>query len=121
MVRRLSGRDISPEWALALKVENLKTYHLSPCDVALREQVDAAFQNVLDRWGRIDILDNNACFAVFIIGPGKVRTIGVQAGVCQPVAFYGMREEEFLRLHRGADTHRRGGWSRVLDSGGFAG
>ncbi len=62
---RVAGLDISGDRAPALQAEFLESYYFSPCDVTNREQVNAAVQAVLDRWGRIDILVNNACLAVF--------------------------------------------------------
>lgn len=62
---RVVGLDISSDRASALQSEYLESYHFSPCDVTNREQVDAVVQHVIDSWGGIDILVNNACLAVF--------------------------------------------------------
>ena len=45
-----------------------------PCDVTSKEDVEAMVQLVLDRFGRIDILINNA--GIIQVGPFEVMTIG---------------------------------------------
>lgn len=62
---RVVGLDISSDRASALQSEYLESYRFFPCDVTNREQVDASVQHVIDSWGGIDILVNNACLAVF--------------------------------------------------------
>lgn len=50
---------------LDLSVENLPADGAFVCDVTDSERVRATVECIIDRWGRIDILVNNACLAVF--------------------------------------------------------
>lgn len=62
---RVAGLDLS--------VENLSDMTGIVCDVTAPEQVEAAVAQVVAQWGRVDILVNNACRAVF--APFEERTV----------------------------------------------
>jgi len=47
---------------LATASEQLRPY---PCDVTDRQRVAQVAADVLERWGRVDVLVNNACIALF--------------------------------------------------------
>ena len=57
--------------ALDLETSNLLQAHpnLLPfrCDVTCPEQIQSVVDEVLSKWGRVDILINNACLALFIL------------------------------------------------------
>lgn len=63
--------------AIDLSLENLDPLHRSllpfRCDVTQPEQIRSAVDEVLSRWGGIDVLINNACLALFI--PFEQRTL----------------------------------------------
>lgn len=59
--------------ALDLSTENLSNITAFVCDVADPGQVEAAITQVVEQWGRIDVLVNNACLAVF--SPFEQKTI----------------------------------------------
>lgn len=56
--------------ALDLATDNLNqpSPKLLPfrCDVTCREQIQSVIDEVLSKWGRVDVLINNACLALFI-------------------------------------------------------
>lgn len=56
--------------ALDLSVENLNPTHLNllpfRCDVTSPQQIQATIDEILRKWGRVDVLINNACLALFI-------------------------------------------------------
>lgn len=52
--------------ALDLSTENLSDITSFVCDVTDPEQVKATITQVVERWGRIDVLVNNACLAIFL-------------------------------------------------------
>lgn len=57
--------------ALDLETDNLASHshpNLLPfrCDVTRPQQIQSAVDEVLDKWGGVDILINNACLALFI-------------------------------------------------------
>lgn len=59
---------------LDLTGENLNGLWYLECDVTDPRQVEVAVKAVVNRWGRIDVLVNNACLAVF--GPFEERDPG---------------------------------------------
>lgn len=63
--------------ALDLEIDNLdpSQHRLLPfrCDVTQPQQVQSAIDVVVRQWGRIDVLINNACLALFI--PFEQRTL----------------------------------------------
>lgn len=50
---------------LDLSVENLPAEHSFICDVTDLGRVERVIGQVVERWGRIDVLVNNACLAIF--------------------------------------------------------
>jgi NAD(P)-dependent dehydrogenase (short-subunit alcohol dehydrogenase family) len=60
---RVAGLDLSGE--------NLTGIKFLQCDVTDRAQVEASVAAILAEWGRIDILVNNACLALFAPFEGK--------------------------------------------------
>jgi NAD(P)-dependent dehydrogenase (short-subunit alcohol dehydrogenase family) len=50
---------------LDLSVENLPTERSFVCDVTDPRQVERVIKQTVETWGRIDVLVNNACLAVF--------------------------------------------------------
>jgi NAD(P)-dependent dehydrogenase (short-subunit alcohol dehydrogenase family) len=50
---------------LDLATENLDDIPAFICDVTQPEQVERTVESIIDRWGRIDVLINNACLAIF--------------------------------------------------------
>lgn len=56
------GRRVA---ALDLGVENLSGVEAFICDITDPGQVEAAVARVVEKWGRVDVLVNNACLALF--------------------------------------------------------
>ena len=56
------GRRVA---CLDLAGDNLAGLRFIPCDVPVPAEVEAAIEAVVRDWGRIDVLVNNACLAVF--------------------------------------------------------
>ena len=56
------GRRVA---CLDLAGDQLEGLRFLPCDVTVRAEVEAAIETVVRDWGRIDVLVNNACLAVF--------------------------------------------------------
>jgi NAD(P)-dependent dehydrogenase (short-subunit alcohol dehydrogenase family) len=56
--------------ALDLEINNLDQAHPSllpfRCDVTQPQQIQAVVDEVLSKWGKVDVLINNACLALFI-------------------------------------------------------
>lgn len=59
--------------ALDLSTENLLDTTALVCDVTDPAQVEAAITHVVNKWGRIDVLVNNACLAAF--APFEQKTL----------------------------------------------
>lgn len=55
--RRVAGFD--------LEVDNLSGIEAFVCDITDAGQVEEAVARVVEKWGRIDVLVNNACVAIF--------------------------------------------------------
>ena len=51
--------------ALDLSTENLNGIDSFVCDVADPEQVKSTIRQIIEKWGRVDVLVNNACLALF--------------------------------------------------------
>ena len=69
----VAGLDIAVENLQALAQAVPERVLALPCDVTSEAQVKAACENVMARWGRIDVLVNNACLSVY--EPFEQRTI----------------------------------------------
>ncbi len=63
--RRVAGLDISGESLAALQEAHPDCFLPLRCDVTADAQVNAAVEAVVARWGRVDVLVNNACLAIF--------------------------------------------------------
>lgn len=61
----VAGIDLSGDNFETLCEEQPERFCFFHCDVADRVDVDAAIHGVIERWGQIDILVNNACLAIF--------------------------------------------------------
>ena len=70
---RVAGLDVEGEHVEALRGMYPERVRWFECDVTLDEDVEAAVEGVLDEWGRIDRLVNNA--AVFTFAPFADQTI----------------------------------------------
>ncbi len=62
---RVAGLDVSPGRLRALQGDSGETLLILRCDVTDEAQVKQAVSAVADAWGRIDVLVNNACLAIF--------------------------------------------------------
>ncbi|HEC34284.1 MAG TPA: SDR family NAD(P)-dependent oxidoreductase [Chloroflexi bacterium] len=62
---RVAGFDLSGENLAALQETYPDRLLFWRCDVTDEAQVEAAVEAVVQRWGRIDVLVNNACLAIF--------------------------------------------------------
>ncbi len=62
---RVAGLDLSGENLSALQDSYPDLLRFYQCDVTDETQVNAAVASVIQEWGRIDILVNNACLAIF--------------------------------------------------------
>ena len=62
---RVAGFDLSGENLAALQETYPNRLLFWRCDVTDEAQVEAAVEAVVQRWGRIDVLVNNACLAIF--------------------------------------------------------
>ncbi|MHB9145647.1 MAG: SDR family NAD(P)-dependent oxidoreductase [Symbiobacteriia bacterium] len=62
---RVATCDLTGDNLHDLEATNPERLLYVPCDVTADEQVAAFISEVLRRWGRIDILVNNACLALF--------------------------------------------------------
>jgi len=62
---RVAGLDLSAENLAALQEMYPDRLLFRRCDVTDDAQVKAAVEAVAERWGRIDVLVNNACLAIF--------------------------------------------------------
>jgi len=60
--------------ALDLSTENLNGIDSFVCDVADPEQVKSTIRQIIEKWGRVDVLVNNACLALF--SPFEEKTPG---------------------------------------------
>lgn len=58
----LAGERVA---CIDLSGEHLSGLFFLPCDVTDISQVNSSVASIIDRWGRVDILVNNACLAVF--------------------------------------------------------
>lgn len=70
---RVACLDVNRDGLDALAEVAPERVHVTECDVAEDDVVEAAVEGVLDRWGRIDVLVNNA--AVFDFGLFADRTL----------------------------------------------
>lgn len=59
--------------AIDLSTENLSDKYAFICDVTDFDQVKTTMTQIVEKWGRIDVLVNNACLAVF--SPFEQRTV----------------------------------------------
>ena len=64
LTRALAERGHGPV-GLDLNVDNLDGLPAFVCDVTDVVQVETVTRRIVDEWGRIDVLVNNACLAVF--------------------------------------------------------
>lgn len=62
---RVAALDLKGDRLLGLDTDYGNTFQFIRCDVSDDPEVQQAVEFVLDSWGRIDILVNNACLAVF--------------------------------------------------------
>jgi len=62
---RVAGFDLSGENLAALQETYPDRLLFWRCDVTDEAQVEAAVEAVVQRWGRIDVLVNNACLTIF--------------------------------------------------------
>lgn len=62
---RVAALDLSTENLEASRAAHPDPLSLHGCDVSDEEQVRAAVEAVIQRWGRIDIVVNNAALAIF--------------------------------------------------------
>ncbi|WP_415379176.1 SDR family NAD(P)-dependent oxidoreductase [Halosimplex sp. TS25] len=70
---RVAGLDVNRDGLDSLAEVAPERVHVAECDVTEDADVEAAVDAVLDRWGRIDVLVNNA--AVFDFGLFADRTL----------------------------------------------
>jgi len=70
---RVAVLDLSGENLEALQDADPDHVLFCRCDVTKDADVTAAVKSVLEKWGRLDVLVNNACRAVF--GPFEERTL----------------------------------------------
>lgn len=62
---RVAGLDLSEEHLAVLAARYPDRLVYLPCDVTSEEQTRGAVAQVVGRWGRVDVLVNNACIALF--------------------------------------------------------
>ena len=62
---RVAGLDLSLENLTPLQESHPDRFLAIPCDVTDDDGVRAAVGAVVERWGQIDVLVNNACLAIF--------------------------------------------------------
>jgi len=70
---RVAGLDVDGEQFRPLQERYPDRVRFQQCDVTVDDDVQAAIGEVIDRWGRIDILVNNA--AIFEFGPFEEQTL----------------------------------------------
>lgn len=96
---RVAGLDVDGEHVRSLREEFPAQVRFHECDVTSDEDVEAAIQAVLDEWGRIDILVNNA--AILNFGFFENQTLADARRVFE-VNFFG-----YLRTIRAVLPHMR--------------
>ncbi|SIR22103.1 Short-chain dehydrogenase [Haladaptatus litoreus] len=70
---RVAGLDVNGDNVQSLQETNPNRVQFHRCDVTVDEDVQAAVDEILDQWSRIDILVNNA--AVFNFAPFEEQTL----------------------------------------------
>ncbi len=69
----VAGLDLSGENLSSLQDAFANRLHVCICDVTDDVQVRTSIESIVQRWGHIDILVNNACIALF--APFETRTL----------------------------------------------
>lgn len=100
LARRLERME---EYAKDLPEKQQKRFYPKKCDISCKESVDAAFDWIIEKLGRVDILINNA--GIFVMGqlstmdvnvPQQVLQTNVMGVVyCTQRAFRSMKERKF--------------------------
>ncbi|SFR56541.1 Short-chain dehydrogenase [Halogeometricum rufum] len=70
---RVAGLDVATDELESLREARPDRVDVRDCDVTADDDVRAAMDAVVDRWGRVDVLVNNA--AVFTFGPFEAQTL----------------------------------------------
>jgi NAD(P)-dependent dehydrogenase (short-subunit alcohol dehydrogenase family) len=96
---RVAGFDVDVDGLESVEAASPDRVHVAECDVTDDEDVRTAVDAVLDRWGRIDVLVNNA--AVFDFGLFADRTLADTRREFE-VNFFG-----YLRLIHAVLPHMR--------------
>jgi NAD(P)-dependent dehydrogenase (short-subunit alcohol dehydrogenase family) len=68
---RVAALDVDGQHHRPLQEQSPDRIRFQQCDVTVDDDVETAIDAVVDRWGRIDILVNNA--AIFEFGPSTSR------------------------------------------------
>jgi NAD(P)-dependent dehydrogenase (short-subunit alcohol dehydrogenase family) len=70
---RVAGLDVEGDRLRPLQERNPDRVRFHDCDMTDDDEVEATIEGILDRWGRIDVLVNNA--SVFEFAPFEERTV----------------------------------------------
>ncbi|WP_338728840.1 SDR family NAD(P)-dependent oxidoreductase [Haladaptatus sp. DJG-WS-42] len=70
---RVAGLDINGEHILSLQKTHPEQVRFVACDVTADDAVETAIEEIIDDWGRIDILVNNA--AIFNFAPFEAQSL----------------------------------------------
>jgi NAD(P)-dependent dehydrogenase (short-subunit alcohol dehydrogenase family) len=96
---RVAGLDVDGKDLRPLQDDNPDAVRFVECDVTADEDVEAAVEHVLDEWGHIDVLVNNA--AVFTFAPFEDQTLDDTRREFE-VNYFG-----YVRLIRAVLPHKR--------------